>query len=130
MFSPETFIESERCISGLIVSENKTVDDINRPGVMESRSQSSLNRLLTSGPFLLKALNQARLEMLESVSVTRLQPKGVLSIDDSLLTHYGRDFDNIAKLFDPASQSYVLAHDPGTLHYSDDITGFPLLFQL
>ncbi|MFZ1041531.1 MAG: hypothetical protein WCA79_12115 [Anaerolineales bacterium] len=37
-FSAEAFIEFERYVSGLIVSENKTVDGINRLMVMESRS--------------------------------------------------------------------------------------------
>ena len=61
VFSAEAFIEFERYISGLIVSENKTVDGINRLFVFESRNQSSLNRLLTASPFSLEALNQARL---------------------------------------------------------------------
>ncbi len=52
VFSPEAFIEFERYISGLIVSENKTVDGINRLFVNESRNQSSLNRLLTGQPLL------------------------------------------------------------------------------
>ena len=56
VFSAEAFIEFERYISGLIVSENKTVDGINRLFVVESRNQSSLNRLLTESPFSLEAL--------------------------------------------------------------------------
>jgi hypothetical protein len=130
MFSPEAFIEFKRYISGLIVSENKTVDGINRLFVNESRNQSSLNRLLTASPFFLESLNQSRLKMLDSVAGTRLKPKGVLIIDDSLLTHYGKDFEHIAKLYDPVSQSYVWAHDLVTLHYSDDDTDYPLHFQL
>jgi len=47
IFSEPAFIEFKRYISGLIVSENKTVEGINRVMVHESRNQSSLNRLLT-----------------------------------------------------------------------------------
>ncbi len=130
VFSPEAFIEFKRYISGLIVSENKTVDGINRLFVFESRNQSSLNRLLTASPFSLAALNQARLAVLASLPATRLKLKGVLSVDDTLLTHYGQDFEQIAQLFDPVSESYVWAHDLVTLHYSDDDTDYPLLFQL
>ena len=130
VFSAEAFIEFKRYISGLIVSENKTVDGINRLFVIESRNQSSLNRLLTASPFALNALNQARLAVLASVPATRRKPKGVLSVDDTLLTHYGQDFEQIAKLFDHVSASYVWAHDLVTLHYSDDDTDYPLLFQL
>ncbi len=96
----EALIQFKRYISGLIVSENKTVDGINRLFVHESRNQSSLNRLLTVSPVGLNEVNQARLAMLDSVPGTRLKPKGVLSVDDTLLTHYGHHFDQIAKLYD------------------------------
>lgn len=130
VFSPEALIEFERYVSGLIVSENKTVEGINRLFVIESRNQSSLNRLLTASPCSLPCLNQARLELLSSLPQTQIKPKGVLSVDDTLLAHYGEDFDQIAKLYDPVSKSYVWAHDLVTLHYSDDLTDYPLLFQL
>ena len=130
VFSADAFIEFERYISGLIVSENKTVDGINRLFVVESRNQSSLNRLLTVSPFSLEALNQARLDVLARCPGTRIKPKGVLSVDDTLLTHYGQDFEKIAKLFDPVTGTYVWAHDLVTLHYSDDDTDYPALFQL
>jgi hypothetical protein len=130
VFSAEAFIEFERYISGLLVSENKTVDGINRLFVIESRNQSSLNRLLTASPFSLDCLNQARLAVLNSLPDTRLKPKGVLSVDDTLLIHYGQDFEHIAKLYDHVTQSYVWAHDLVTLHYSDDETDYPLRFQL
>jgi hypothetical protein len=130
VFSAEAFIEFERYLSGLMVSENKTVDGSNRLFVFESRNQSSLNRLLTESPFELAALNQARLEVLASLPGTRMKPKGVLSADDTLLTHYGQDFEQIAKLFDHVTGAYVWAHDLVTLHYSDDDTDYPVLFQL
>jgi len=130
VFSAEAFIEFKRYISGLIVSENKTIDGINRLFVIESRNQSSLNRLLTESPFSLEALSQARLNVLASLPGTRMKPKGVLSVDDTLLTHYGQEFEQIAKLFDPATGTYVWAHNLVTIHYSDDLTDYPLLFQL
>jgi len=129
VFSAGAFIEFERYISGLIVSENKTVDGINRLFVIESRNQSSLNRLLTASPFSLEALNQARLSVLAGLPGTQMKPKGVFSVDDTLLTHYGQDFEQIAKLYDPVSESYVWAHDLVTLHYSDDLTDYPVLFR-
>ena len=130
VFSAEAFIEFKRYISGLIVSENKTVDGINQLFVTEPRHQSSLNRLLTESRFDLERLNQARLRMLSSLPQTQIKPKGVISLDDTLLSHYGQDFEQIAKLFDPVSERYVWAHDLVTLHYSDDWTDYPLRFQL
>jgi len=130
VFSAEALIEFERYISGLIVSENKTVDGINRLFIHESRNQSSLNRLLTESPYSLEALNQARLALLASLPGTQMKPKGVFSVDDTLLTHYGQDFEQIAKLWDHVSGSYVWAHNLVTIHYSDDETDYPVLFQL
>ena len=130
VFSPAALIEFKRYISGLIVSENKTIEGINRLMLVESRNQTSLNRLLTESPYEIEELNRARLQMLESVAGTKIKPKGVLSIDDTLLTHYGQEFEEIAKLYDPVSEGYVWAHDLVTLHYSDEMTDYPLLFGL
>lgn len=66
VFSPEAFIQFKRYISGLIVSENKTVEGINRIFVIDARNQSSLNRFLNKSPFSLDELNHARLAMLGS----------------------------------------------------------------
>ena len=130
VFSPAAFIEFERYVSGLIVSENKTVDGINRLFVNESRNQSSLNRLLTASPFTLADVNQARLNVLQTLPGTQMKRKGVLSVDDTLLVHAGEHFDQIANLKDPDTGHYVWAHDLVTLHYSDDDTDYPVRFQL
>lgn len=130
VFSAEAFIQFKRYISGLIVSENKTVDGMNRLFVHESRNQSSLNRLLTESPFALAELNQCRLQLLNSVPGTQLKPTGVLSFDDTLLIHYGRHFEKIAILYDHTQDRWVWAHNLVTLHYSDDQTDYPILFEL
>jgi hypothetical protein len=112
------------------VSENKTVDGINRLFVIESRNQSSLNRLLTESPYSLVALNRARLALLDKLPGTQMKPKGVFSVDDTLLSHYGQNFEQIAQLWDHVCGTYVWAHDLVTIHYSDDDTDYPVLFQL
>lgn len=130
IFSEEAFIEFQRYISGLIVSENKTVEGINRLFVNESRNQTSLNRLLTRSPYQVSEINQARLELLASLEGTRMKPRGVLGIDDTLLTHFGHHFEGIACLFDHTSGTYEWAHNLLTVHYSDELTDYPVLFQL
>ena len=130
VFSPQAFEQFQRYISGLIVSENKTVDGINRLFVLDVRNQSSLNRLLNESPFSVGALNQARLALLQSLPGTEMKPKGVLSLDDTLLTHYGKHFDKIAYLYDSAHECYVWAHNLINLHYSDDQTDYPIDFCL
>ena len=130
VFSTEALVQFQRYLSGLIVSENKTVEGINRLFVIESRNQSSLNRLLTASPFSETDLNQQRLALLNSLEGTRMKPKGVLSVDDTLLTHYGRRFDEIAFLYDTVEKRYTWAHNLVNLHYSDEQTDYPLHFQL
>jgi len=131
VFSEEAFVQFKRYISGLLVSENKTISGINQLFINEVRAQSSLNRLLTNSPFSLGVLNQARLEMLASVPRTRMKPtRGVLGLDDTLLTHYGQEFEKIAKLWDPVNNCYVWAHNLVSLHYSDEQTDYPVSFQL
>ncbi len=131
VFSEEAFIQFKRYISGLLVSENKTISGINQLFVTEPRSQSSLNRLLTISPFSLEELNQSRLEMLESISRTKIKPtKGVLSLDDTLLTHYGKNFEKIALLWDHTNRCYTWAHNLVSLHYSDEQTDYPIDLQL
>jgi hypothetical protein len=130
VFSPDAWVEFERYLSGLLVSENKTVDGINRLCVHASRNQSSLNRLLTASPFSLDDLNHARLKLLARLPGTQMKRQGVLSLDDTLLIHYGQHFEHITKLFDPVERRYVWAHDLVTLHYSDDDTDYPVQFQL
>lgn len=131
VFSEEALVQFKRYISGLLVSENKTIAGINQLFINEVRAQSSLNRLLTSSPFSLELLNQARLDMITSVPRMRMKPtKGVLGLDDTLLTHYGKKFEKIAKLWDHVNNCYVWAHNLVSLHYSDNQTDYPVSFQL
>lgn len=130
VFSTGALVQFQRYLSGLILSENKTIEGINRLFVIESRNQSSLNRLLTASPFSEAALNRQRLALLNSLEGTRVKPKGVLSVDDTLLTHYGQEFDEIACLYDSVDERYTWAHNLVNLHYSDDQTDYPLYFQL
>jgi hypothetical protein len=130
VFSAEALVQFQRYVSGLLVSENKTVEGINRLFVQEKRNQSSLNRHLTASPYSEKELNRQRLAMLNSLEGTRVKRKGVLSIDDTLLSHYGKHFDEIALLYDPVDKRYTWAHNLVNLHYSDNQTDYPLHFQL
>lgn len=76
VFSPEAFKQFQRYLSGLIVSENKTIEGINRIFVVDVRNQSSLNRFLTESPFSVEELNAARLALLESIPGAQMKLKG------------------------------------------------------
>ena len=131
VFSEDAFLQFKRYISGLLLSENKTIDGMNRLFVQEKRNQSSLNRLLTEYSWSQTQLNEARLEMLNNIPGTKIKKKtGVLGIDDSLLHHHGKTFEKIAKLWDHVENRYVWAHNLVSLHYSDDQTDYPIECQL
>jgi DDE superfamily endonuclease len=130
VFSSEALAPFQRYVSGLIVSENKTVDGINRLFVRDVRHQSRLTRLLPESPLSVEALNQARLNLLSSLAGTQMKPKGVLSIDDTLLTHDGQHFNKIAHLYDSTQGCDAWAHNLVNLYYSDEQTDSPVDFRL
>ena len=129
-FSPEGFEHFKKAVSGFIVSDNKTLEGINRMFVESPRNQASFNKFFNCQNFDLKQVNQARLDMLHSLPGTCFKEKGVLGVDNSLLKHYGRHFDNIYYHFDYVHKCYRWAHDLVTLHYSDDLTDYPVLYRM
>jgi len=134
VFSKTDYEHFKKYISGLLISENKTVEAINRLFITDQQNQSSLNRFLTTSTYEVSQLNEARLNWLNKNNSTKFKSKGayggVLALDDTLLTHYGKNFEKIAKLKDHASGQYVWAHNLVNLHYSDDQTDYPTYFQL
>ncbi len=134
VFSEGEYEHFKKYLSGLIVSENKTIEAINRLFVLDVQNQSSLNRFLTHSKYRIAALHRKRLDLLNSQAETKLKSMGahggVLGLDDTLLTHYGREFEGLTKLFDHSTQTYVWAHNLVNLHYSDDQTDYPISFEL
>lgn len=129
-FSVEGFEHFKRAISGFIVSENKTLEAINRMFVCHKGDQSCFNKFFNRQNFDLEEVNNKRLEMLQANAGTCFKEKGVLSVDNSLLKHYGKHFDNIYYHYDYVHKCYRWAHDLVTLHYSDDQTDYPVQYQL
>lgn len=134
VFSEATYEHFQRYVSGLLISENKTVEAINRLFVLDPRNQSSLNRFLTQSQYDEDQLNTCRLDLLQSNKSTGFKQgskvKGSLSIDDTLLHHLGQQFDQISQLYDSVSKQYVYAHNLVTLHYSDDLIDYPVYYRM
>ena len=130
VFSPCEFEQFKRYCSGLIINGNKTVDSINRLFILDVQPQSTLNRFLTASDFSVSVLNAAGLAWLQSCEQTAFKDgegsKGVLIIDDTLLSHYGQAFEKCAKLYDHVSGTHIWAHNLVNLHYSDDQTDYPV----
>lgn len=130
LFTKGEYKHFQRYLSGLIISENKTVEGLNRHFVVEVRDQSRLNRFLTDSQYDWEALNQRRLDFLQIKEQTKFKTigsvKGVLGIDDTLLSHYGDGFDKISKLKDPHSGVRRYSHNLVNLYYSDDLIDYPV----
>jgi len=136
LFSQDGFEYFKRFISGLIVSENKTIEGINRLFVLEPRHQASANKFMNRQNFDIEALNTRRVSFMQEHPSTSFKPipatkgGGVLSIDNSLLSHYGEHFDGIYRLWDYVNKRYTMAHDLVTLYYSDNQTDYPVDYKL
>ena len=130
VFTASDFSKFQKYISGLIVSENKTVEAINRLFVLDVKDQSTLNRFLTDSTYETSSLNDRRLAMMNEQEATKFKDGGVLGLDDTFLIHYGKSFDQIALLHDHSTKQYVWAHNLVNLHYSDDQIDYPAYFEL
>ena len=134
IFSTSEYEHFKKYQSGLIVSENKTIEAINRLFVLDIKNQSTLNRFLTASKYDVSKLNQQRLDLLNSQEKTKIKGQGahggVLGLDDTMLIHYGKCFDEITYLHDHSTSSYVWAHNLVNLHYSDDNADYPTYSQI
>ena len=97
-------------LTGLIVAENKTVSGINRAFALTT-DQSCLNRWLTEVQWDVKTLNDKRLAWLQQAPQTRYSVRGVIAIDNTLVTHEGKLIEDVGWFWDHADQRNVIAHD-------------------
>ena len=97
-------------LTGLIVAENKTVSGINRAFALTT-DQSCLNRWLTEVQWDVKTLNDKRLAWLPQAPQTRYSVRGVIAIDNTLVTHEGKLIEDVGWFWDHADQRNVIAHD-------------------
>jgi len=130
VFRSHSYEYFKRYLSGLLISENKTVEAINRLFILDVKDQSSQNRFLSEQQYDIGELNAKRMELLNSHAATELKVEGVLSLDDSLLTHHTDGFEDIAYLYDHSRGCYCWAHNVVNLHYSDDEVDYPIDFDL
>jgi hypothetical protein len=111
-------------LTGLLVAENKTVSGINREFALTT-DQSCLNRWLTEVEWDVTALNDRRLTWLQQAPQTRYSGRGVIAIDNTLVTHEGKLIEDVGWFWDHADERHVIAHDyiisnyvcPSKAHY-------------
>jgi len=97
-------------LTGLMVAENKTVSGINRAFALTT-DQSCLHRWLTEVQWDVKTLKDTRLAWRQQAPQTRYSVRGVIAIDNTLVTHEGQLIEDVGWCWDHADQRHVIAHD-------------------
>lgn len=124
----------KRAITGLLLSDNKTLEAMNRLLLIDQIDQSNFNRFFHRIVPKLSLVNEKRLALLQSKRGTAIKSsgpiRGVLSIDNSLLKHYGKHFEHISYQRDYVHGGFRWCHDLVSLYYSDDQTDYPIDFKL
>lgn len=127
-FGAPAFEHFKRYLLGLIVSENMTIEGINRIYV-EIKHPSSLNRFLTAGIWRQDQVNEARIAVLKAEGA--LEGKGWLVIDDTLTHKTGEMIDAVGIFWDHCEKRHVLAHNIVTMEFvTPKGKSYPLDFRL
>lgn len=128
--SPQSLIHCKRYLTGLMVSDNKTIDGMT-PLFVDRFDQSSLNRFLTEYAWDEQKLNDERIARMESDGFTKTKPtNSVCALDDTLLRKYGSKTPGVGTFFDHKTNGYIKAHDLVTSQYADREHFFPINFRL
>ena len=82
-------------LTGLYVAARKNVVGINTE-FAESTDQSCLNRWITEVPWDVQQLNEARLQELQQDPSSRYSARGVIALDNVLISHQGQLIEDAA----------------------------------
>ena len=117
-------------ITGLIMSENKTITGIT-DDFPDAPDQSCKNRFLTSADWDVNALNEARIQWLQTSEDTAFHPKGIIALDDVLIDNAGKQIKDVGYFWDHAEQRHKLAQDILIINYVNPTSGkhYPLEFR-
>lgn len=116
-----------RYITGLFVSENKTVDGLNSIFVQKT-DQSNVNRLLTEYPWLKTDFHD---EIKQLFSRHRVGSSfSFFILDDTLLEKVGKHIESAGIHFDHAKNEYIFGHQIVTSGYVFQSGFYPFLLEL
>lgn len=107
-FGAPAFEHLKRYIVGLIVSENLTIEGINRIHI-QSKHPSSMNRFLTVGIWDDQEVNKERIQRLKAQGT--LDGSVWLIIDDTLTHKTGEKIEGVGFFWDHSEKKHVLAHN-------------------
>jgi hypothetical protein len=128
LFGAPAFRHLQTYVGGLILSNNCTVEGINRIFI-QRKHPSSLNRFVTAGIWDAERVNRARLDDLKASGA--LLGKGWLVLDDTLTHKTGKCIEAAGIFKDHCNGQYVLGHTIVTAVFvKQDGTCYPLDFRV
>lgn len=100
-----TFKQFKRMIAGIMISEHPTIANINGLFV-EHTNQSNLNRFVTKNNWSEYKLNKIRIGM-----INKVEPKGVVVLDDYITEKYGHNLFGTDLHFDHSKGRNMFGHN-------------------
>jgi SRSO17 transposase len=120
-FTKPQFKHFEEFITGLIVSDNKTFQEIN--DCFNRTDQSSLNRFFTSSNWDWRAINDLRLAQIKKNMNLK---RGMLIIDPTFLHKVGAHIEKVNYHYSGADKAKSLGHLLVDSFFSDGKNNFPV----
>ncbi len=116
-------------LTGLMVSENKTVMGINSQFINHT-DQSSKNHFLTESDWDERRVTDERLSMVNEQCKKRHITDGIVVIDDSLAHKSGTHIEGANWFWDHTERAYAFAHQLVTSQYVTKLFHVPLHYRL
>ena len=120
IFTNPQFAHFQRLITGLIVSDNKTIQEIN--DCFNESDQSSLNKFLTLSPWDKDDLEEIRMKQVKKIHLE----KGILIIDPTLLHKTGKHMEKANYHYDGLTKSKKWGHLLVQSIFTDGKNEFPV----
>lgn len=121
LFSKPQFKHFSTFISGLIINDNKTIQEINDS--LSKKNQSSLNRFMTKSDWDPEKLNSLRIKQVKRHSKLK---KGIFIGDDTFLHKTGRHIEKAYYYRSGKTKRKEWGHCLVDSIYTDDNTDFPI----
>lgn len=116
-----------RYITGILLSENKTVDGLNAVFIQKT-DQSNMNRLLTEYPWLKANFHDELKQLFARHKVG--SSFSFFILDDTLLEKVGKHIESAGIHFDHTANQYVFGHQIVTSGYVFQSGFYPFLLEL
>jgi len=113
-FGAPAFEHFQRYVLGLMISQNLTVEGINRIFI-DRRHPSSLNRFLTWAVWEEQGVNRKRLKEIKAAG--EFKGRGWLLLDDTLTHKTGRSMEAVGTFWDHSDKRYVQGHNIVTAQF-------------